>query len=471
MSKRISKWGAKVYTIDSIDTANFDSNSSSNSASAKSSSSFQFKIQHIPNLPDADHAAALLRRIQSEFQLIVEKRKYILTSITEMCCCEDGLDHITNQNFRNRNSTGGAKRGRKTRRMPNNVLGYNLTQGSRGGTSVHRIHLRLRHPTKHTFFPYEDIAGTMCHELAHCERGPHDAKFYKLMEEIMEQHAVYMVKGLVVDNSGFPMGSDDAHVLGGSAGSNGASNGSNRNDRERAAQRRLDQQKKMGGTFRLGGGFMQRSAGSAAGSLAHLPPAEAARIAAQRRIEERRINDSKYCLPCQEIIEILDCSSSDDEEDVDGNPRKIASSAAKQKKTKTNEIVILEDSDNSSIDDNLPKKPVARGKAQKLHPLANIKINHRQAPQKSSDHNVEPSDDDSSSDIEVQSWSCPKCTYDNTPTFLACEICGYEQKCQQKKKTTQKAIRDILIDQVKKDEIEQSKRSFGGFNIYERKRH
>jgi hypothetical protein len=42
----------------------------------------------------------------------------------------------------------------KTHRMPDNVLGYNLTYGSRkNGKSVHRIHLRLRHPKITAFTP------------------------------------------------------------------------------------------------------------------------------------------------------------------------------------------------------------------------------------------------------------------------------------------------------------------------------
>jgi hypothetical protein len=450
ISKRTSQRGAKIHTINSIDAANYPS-----TASASASSSSHFQIQHIPNLEGDQHAASLLRRIHSEFQLIVEKRQYILTSVTEMCCCEDGLDHMHSKN-------SGGKRGRKTRRMPNGVLGYNLTQGSRNGNSVHRIHLRLRHPTNHTFYPYEDIAGTMCHELAHCERGPHDAKFYKLMDEIMEQHAVYMVRGLVVDKSGFPMGNDNAHVLGGNT-----MNANNRSDRERAAKRRLERQTKLGGTFRLGGGFMPGST-KPASSLAHLPPAEAARRAAERRIEERRRNDSQFCLPCQDIIEILDGSSSDEEEgfddkqndDVDGNKQKQASAKTKPKKSKTSEVFLL-DSDDSSDDENIPKRPALRKILKKCSDRtvkdqsASARGRHGQS--------VEQSD---SSDIECSSWSCSKCTYNNDPNFLACEVCGHEQNSTKNEKAIQKATRDDTVEEVNRNEAERSKREFGGFNIY-----
>jgi hypothetical protein len=117
-------------------------------------------VQHIPNLPNDNEAAAILRRIHYEFKEIIKRRKWNVVSITEMCCCSDGKDHTPHK-----------RGGRKTKIMPNNVLGYNLTASSY--TKSHEIHLRLRHPRTHDLLDYESIAGTMCHELAHCVRGPH----------------------------------------------------------------------------------------------------------------------------------------------------------------------------------------------------------------------------------------------------------------------------------------------------------
>ncbi|RHY92021.1 hypothetical protein DYB26_009408 [Aphanomyces astaci] len=54
-----------------------------------------------------------------------------------------------------------------------NLLGMNVNEGW-------KIFLRLRpasHPT--TFLPFEEILGTMLHELVHMKIGPHDAPFYK----------------------------------------------------------------------------------------------------------------------------------------------------------------------------------------------------------------------------------------------------------------------------------------------------
>ena len=77
--------------------------------------------------------------------------------------------------------------------MPNNVLGYNRTSTSYRG-KIHDIHLRLRQPGSHELIDYESIAATMCHELAHCVRGPHDAHFYKvniLFSCILTEHSYH----------------------------------------------------------------------------------------------------------------------------------------------------------------------------------------------------------------------------------------------------------------------------------------
>jgi hypothetical protein len=57
-------------------------------------------------------------------------------------------------------------------------LGLNID----GGREV-RVRLR-RHNHESEFYPYEDVLGTLLHELTHNVHGPHDAKFYKLLDEI-----------------------------------------------------------------------------------------------------------------------------------------------------------------------------------------------------------------------------------------------------------------------------------------------
>ena len=147
---------------------------------------------NIPHLPNSDVASSLLRRIENEFLPIARRRGWNVLSISEMCCCGDGLDARRDRGNLGR---GGGGRGRRRRPAPSNVWGYNMTTFGGGGVGVggrggggrrksHRIHLRLRDPTDHSVvLPYEDVAGTMSHELAHCGVGPHSAEFYRLMEE------------------------------------------------------------------------------------------------------------------------------------------------------------------------------------------------------------------------------------------------------------------------------------------------
>lgn len=58
------------------------------------------------------------------------------------------------------------------------LLGLNIDGGR-------EVRIRLRHYGRDwDFYPYESVLGTLLHELTHNECGPHDAKFYKLLDEI-----------------------------------------------------------------------------------------------------------------------------------------------------------------------------------------------------------------------------------------------------------------------------------------------
>lgn len=58
------------------------------------------------------------------------------------------------------------------------LLGLNVGAGV-------EVKLRLRRAGRdHDFIPYEEVLDTMLHELCHNERGPHDAQFYKLWDEL-----------------------------------------------------------------------------------------------------------------------------------------------------------------------------------------------------------------------------------------------------------------------------------------------
>ena len=157
-------FGANIRTLSDI--RNFDpyqdstwddpkneNGNHSNYCSAKSSNqvppSTTIFVQHIPFLPNDREAAAILNRIHSEFHKIIERRCWNVMSITEMCCCGDGLDCKETQplHFRyfcpsqkkQKHKTNQRKRNIKI--MPYNVLGYNLTSSNNNGKSPKSIFL------------------------------------------------------------------------------------------------------------------------------------------------------------------------------------------------------------------------------------------------------------------------------------------------------------------------------------------
>lgn len=62
------------------------------------------------------------------------------------------------------------------------LLGLNVNHGQ-------KILIRLRPPySENSFYPMSDLIGTMLHELTHNVHGPHDAKFYALLEELTTKY-------------------------------------------------------------------------------------------------------------------------------------------------------------------------------------------------------------------------------------------------------------------------------------------
>ncbi|KAF0704380.1 hypothetical protein AaE_014970 [Aphanomyces astaci] len=75
-----------------------------------------------------------------------------------------------------------------------NLLGMNVNEGWK--IFLRRTHFRpASHPT--TFLPFEEILGTMLHELVHMKIGPHDAPFYKMLDELTEDMENLMARGLL----------------------------------------------------------------------------------------------------------------------------------------------------------------------------------------------------------------------------------------------------------------------------------
>ncbi|KAG0377153.1 hypothetical protein BGX24_006624 [Mortierella sp. AD032] len=69
------------------------------------------------------------------------------------------------------------------------LLGMNTNRGW-------KIQLCLRyHNDENTFLPWEDILGTMLHELTHNIRGPHDQVFYKALDDLNDEYDKIVASG------------------------------------------------------------------------------------------------------------------------------------------------------------------------------------------------------------------------------------------------------------------------------------
>ncbi|KAF9428005.1 hypothetical protein BGZ94_003642 [Podila epigama] len=85
------------------------------------------------------------------------------------------------------------------------LLGMNTNKGA-------KIELCLRkHDNENEFLPWQEIIGTMLHELAHNIRGPHDAQFYKAFDDLYDEYDKVVDSGYTgegFDASGHRLGTN-----------------------------------------------------------------------------------------------------------------------------------------------------------------------------------------------------------------------------------------------------------------------
>ncbi|KAJ2058946.1 hypothetical protein GGI17_004730 [Coemansia sp. S146] len=153
-----------------------------------------------------------------------------------------------------------------------NLLGLNVNRGQEI-----RIRLRPSHDSTQ-FLPYYDLLGTMLHELVHIVRGPHDAEFYRILDELKGEAEVLLAKGYTGD--GF---FSDGNRVGVGVSHNVPRHGL-REQTVRAVEARR-RKELLGGPPRTLGG-----AGHWIALQAHNTPARMAAMAM-----ERRLKDEKWC--------------------------------------------------------------------------------------------------------------------------------------------------------------------------------
>ncbi|OQR92956.1 hypothetical protein THRCLA_08581 [Thraustotheca clavata] len=164
-------------------------------------------IQALKRQPEYEEAQRMLEKIASYVLPILCNRKYRVRQLLE---------------FAPKNP---------------NLLGMNVNHG-------YNIYVRLRPAAQpHRFLPFNDVLGTMLHELVHNKIGPHNAAFYKLLDELKLEMELLMAQGLTGNTGTIFQNAGQGHVLGGII---------HRNPK-RARLDILTQRSQMPGAFRLGG--------------------------------------------------------------------------------------------------------------------------------------------------------------------------------------------------------------------------
>ena len=173
--------------------------------------------------------------------------------------------------------------------------GDNLNMGQ-------RVRLKLRKNNSGDWFDYEHVVLVMLHELCHNDIGPHNAKFFKLLDEITVECEELMAKGIGGSGAGFDA---KGQRLGHRGGWGGIETRDPRKAAAEAAARRAGYQAAMGpaGGRKLGGG--------GAAVHAQLGPREAAAAAAERRLRAERFAREHGLM--NDVVVI------DDEDDDGGN--------------------------------------------------------------------------------------------------------------------------------------------------------
>ena len=167
-------------------------------------------------------ATTLLHRVANQAVVIMARRSWVVKKLVEF----------------NPKSAG--------------LLGMNVNRGA-------KIMIRLRPAgTKTAFYPWNHVLGTMLHELAHMRYGPHDSKFYKLLDELWEEAEKDIdagTAGVADARSTFLNAGAGKSIRSGAARAAGESKREKRKAALAAAERRGRHSAIMGGGGqRLGGG-------------------------------------------------------------------------------------------------------------------------------------------------------------------------------------------------------------------------
>mmetsp|Transcript_9774 Transcript_9774/g.25647 ORF Transcript_9774/g.25647 Transcript_9774/m.25647 type:complete len:377 (+) Transcript_9774:60-1190(+) len=287
-------------------------------------------VKMLPDLPHADEAKALLEKVCWQVQPIMQRRMWKVPLVREFIP------------------------------RSKNLLGLNKNMGE-------EICIRLRQSRQDLLFPFESILGTMLHELVHIVHGPHNAKFYALLDELIAECDNDVARGVGGSGAGFDLHglrlSKDRH--------NPSSARDGRLKALEAAEKRWSKQQLMSGSgMRLGGAAPPQDRS----------PAE---MAAEAAI--RRANDDLWCHSNLEATDVPLPSSS-----IDSSVQRTPGERIVEQSTPLARTVGPQQRGGDAVGTALASAPHA-----KRRPLSDTRV-----------------------------WQCTTCTLINEPSRLSCDACA-----------------------------------------------
>jgi len=289
------------------------------------------EVTVLPKLQNADKAKEILQKACWQVQPIMRKRSWRVPVVAEFLP-----------------------------RSPN-LLGLNHNSGE-------KIEIRLRETKDGPFFPYEHALGTLLHELVHIVQGPHNAKFYALLDELWGECEGLMDRDVGGSGSGFDATGSKLSI----SSHNPSSAREGRLKALEALENRSKKQQLMGGGGRKLGG--------------RPPPVD--RTPAQMSAEAalRRQRDDEWCHSSQ------------------------LAKGESQSNLGVNSVVANATAGSVTLAQSSPTSPTSRKREATVDASSSKKENVPPPPKRHSQG--------------APCWRCPVCTLENAASLASCDVCA-----------------------------------------------
>ncbi|KAM5584471.1 hypothetical protein ABKV19_004042 [Rosa sericea] len=359
-----------------------------------------WEIRALKRKDRQEEASKMLDKIAKQVQPIMRKHKWRVKLLSEMCPTNPSL------------------------------LGLNVNRG------VH-VKLRLRRPNRDLdFYPFDQVLDTMLHELCHNVHGPHDAKFYKLWDELRKECEELMTKGVTGTAEGFDL---PGRRLGSVTRQPPLS--SLRKTALAAAEKRAVLGSLMpSGPKRLGGDSSM---------MAALSPVQAAAMAAERRLQDDIWCGSAFAGASEDG----ECNSgtSEDCENIgasagssrlhngakvqssDTLPQKRSRIPNKNTSSRSSKVHLGSEFVDLSNDDSVSGSDMRSHKRSRESETSSFPLSNRHLESSFVDllgisiSGSEPNNDGTHNLEESAMWQCGTCTLLNPPLAPVCELCSTQR--------------------------------------------